>query len=153
MSFMWKETENVTHIVSSCGIAAQKEHKRRRDEVCQILNWALCIKFGFKCSQNWWEHKPEIALENDKVKILRDFLFQTDRRIEHRKPDIVVLDKAKNTCLIIDLAIPGDHRIALKDVEKIMNYAELKVELERIWKTNTKVIPVVICALIILSII
>ena len=28
-----------------------------------------------------------------------------------------------------------------------MNYAELKVELERMWKTKTKVIPVVIGAL------
>ena len=31
------------------------------------------------------------------------------------------------------VAIPGDYSIALKEVEKIMNYdAELKVELERI---------------------
>ena len=82
-----------------------------------------------------------------KQKILWDFLFQTDGRIEHRKPDIVVLDKTKNTCLIVDVAIPGDHRIALKEVEKIMNYAELKVELERMWKTKTKVIPIVIGAL------
>ena len=44
-----------------------------------------------------------------------------------RKPHIVVLDKTKNTRLIVDVAIPGDHRIALKEVEKIMNYAELKV--------------------------
>ena len=142
-----KETENVTHIVSSCGMLAQKEYKRRHDKVCQNIHWALCIKFGFECSQNWWEHKPELTLENDKAKILWDFLFQTDRRIEHRKPDIVILDKTKNTCLIVDVAIPGDHRIALKEVEKIMNYAELKVELERMWKTKTKVIPIVIGAL------
>ena len=108
-----KETENVTYIVSSCGMLAQKEYKRRHDMVCQNIHWALCIKFGFECSQNWWEHKPELPLENDKAKILWDFLFQTDRRIEHRKPDIVVLDKTKNTCLIVDVAIPGDHRIAL----------------------------------------
>ena len=142
-----KETENVIHIVSSCGMLAQKEYKRRHDKVCQNIHWALCIKFGFEFSQNWWEHKPETTLENDKAKILWDFLFQTDRRIEHRKPDIVVLDKTKNTCLIVDVAIPDDHRIALKEVDKIMNYAELKVELERIWKTKTKIIPVVIGAL------
>ena len=143
-----KETENVIHIVSSCGMLAQKEYKRRHDKVCQNIHWALCIKFGFEFSQNWWEHKPDTTLENDKAKILWDFLFQTDRQIEHRKPDIVVLDKTKNTCLIIDVAIPGDQRIALKEVEKIMNYAELKVELERMWKTKTKVIPIVIGALV-----
>ena len=60
---------------------------------------------------------------------------------------IVVIDKAKNICPIIDVAIQVDHRISLKEMENIMNYAELKVELERMWKTKAKVIPVVIGAL------
>ena len=49
--------------------------------------------------------------------------------------------------IIIIIIITGDHRIALKEVEKIMNYVELNVELERMWKTKTKVTPVVIGAL------
>ena len=35
----------------------------------------------------------------------------------------------------------------MEEVEKIMNYAELKVKLGRMWRRKTKVIPVVIGAL------
>ena len=70
-----------------------------------------------------------------------------EQRIEHRKLNIFFLDKAKNICLIVDVTVLGNHRIASKKVEKIVNYAKLRVELERMWKTKIKVIPIVISAL------
>ena len=38
--------------------------------------------------------------------------------IEHRKPDIGLVDKVQQKCLIIDVACPGDNRIAEKEEEK-----------------------------------
>ena len=55
-----------------------------------------------------------IMVENDVVKILWDYNIQTDRIIEHRRPDITVVDKVRRKCLIVDVAIPGDQNITKK---------------------------------------
>ena len=58
--------------------------------------WKLC--------ERWYEHKVESVIENDIVKILWDVCIQVDRQIEHRRPDIVVMEKNTNKCLVIDVA-------------------------------------------------
>ena len=86
-------------------------------------------------------------MENDEIKILWDFSFQLDRRIDHYRPDIVVFEKLGRICTIIDVAIPGDHRINEKEIEKILKYADLKLELSRMWDCKTTVVPIIIGAL------
>ena len=46
--------------------------------------------------------------ENEDDKILWDFSIQTDHVTEARRPDLVVDDKKKRSCRIIDFAVPGD---------------------------------------------
>ena len=53
----------------------------------------------------------------------------------------------KKECQIIDLAIPGDQNIAIKEQEKNDKYQDLKIELHKIWNVKVVVIPVVIGAL------
>ena len=81
------------------------------------------------------------------VKILWDYNIQTDRIIEHHRPDITVVDKARRKCLIVDVAIPGDQNTTKKELKKINNYSELRVEIARVWNMETEVVPVVIGAL------
>ena len=51
-------------------------------------------------------------------------------------------------CHLIDIAVPGDKRIELKEQEKIGNYSELKQEVKKIWNlSQVVVVPVVIGAL------
>ena len=127
-----EKEENVTHIVSACKMLAQKEYKRRHDKVCLNLHWILCKKYGLDVEEKWYQHKPEAVMQNEFVKILWDFMIQCDRVIEHRKPDIVVVEKQTSKCSIIDVANPGDHNIMKKKVEKLDRYAELRVEVARI---------------------
>ena len=56
---------------------------------------------------------------NEKCKIFWDFGIQTDKEIEHRRLDILVIDKEKRECKIIDIAVPRDQNIKLKELEKI----------------------------------
>uniref|UniRef100_A0A1X7UR25 Uncharacterized protein n=1 Tax=Amphimedon queenslandica TaxID=400682 RepID=A0A1X7UR25_AMPQE len=87
-------------------------------------------------------------MENDSVKILWNFMIQCDNYIEHRKPDIVVIDKIEKKCLIIDVAIPGDNRIMKKEEEKVEKYKELRQEIIKLWKMKkVVVVPIVIRAL------
>ena len=49
----------------------------------------------------------------------------TDHVIEHRRPDVVVLDKHEKTCHLIDIAVPGDSRVEAKENEKVQKYQDL----------------------------
>ena len=139
--------ENVHHIVSGCSMLAQKEYKRRHDKVCLNIHWALCKKYEVKVCERWYEHKVESVIENDIFKILWDVCIQVDRQIEHRRPDIVVMEKNTNKCLVIDVACPVDNNLILKRNEKLDNYSELRLEVARMWDKETLIVPIIIGAL------
>ena len=94
------------------------------------------------------EHQPQGVLENSCHKLLWDFNIQCDHEIEHRRPDLIIVDKEKKTACIIDIAVPGDNRVGTKELEKILKYQDLKMELSRMWTLNqVEVIPIVVGAL------
>ena len=43
-----KKRETISHIVSECDELAQKEYKRRHDNVARIVHWRLCGKYNLK---------------------------------------------------------------------------------------------------------
>jgi len=45
--------------------------------------------------------------------------FQTGHVIEHRRSDIVVVEKHNKTTLLIDIAVPRDTRVEEKEQEKM----------------------------------
>jgi len=141
--------ETVAHIVSECQKLAQKEYKEvRHDNVAKVIHWKLCEKWGFEKSDKWYTHKPEKVLESDECKILWDFPIQTDKTLEHNRPDITVIEKNSKKCLLIDPACPFDTRIERKEEEKCNNYCDLKYEIARMWRMKeVEVIPVVVGAL------
>ena len=139
--------ETIMHILSECEKLAQREYKNRHDRVASIVHWELCKIFGFRRDNNWYDHHADSVLENDAAKILWDFNIRTDRVIEARRPDIVVVDKKSLETVLIDIAVPGDFRVKDKETEKIEKYQDLVIEIERMWKMKTKVVPVVVGAL------
>jgi hypothetical protein len=71
---------------------------------------------------------------------------QTDRTIPNNKPDIVIRDNEKGTCMLIDVAIPGDRNVIQREAEKILKYKDLTIEIQRMWNVKARVIPVIIGA-------
>ena len=138
-----KADESIDHVVSGCSKLAQKEYKRRHDNLGKIVHWKLARKCNFEAGDKWYEHEPESVLESEDYKILWDFSIQTDHVIEARRPDLVVVDKKRRTCKIIDFAVPGDSRIEEKEKEKIEKYQDLRRELQKIWNVRVKIIPLV----------
>ena len=69
---------------------------------------------------------------------------QTVRTIPNNKPDIIIRDNEKGTCMLIDVAISGDRNVIKKEAEKILKYKDLTIEKQRMWNIKTKVIPVII---------
>ena len=48
--------------------------------------------------------------------------------------------------MLIDVAISGARNVIKKEVEKILKYKDLTIEIQRMWNVKTKVIPVIIGA-------
>ena len=55
----------------------------------------MCKRCDIEYEDKWFWQQPEPVLENGKCKTLWDFTFQTDKGIEQRKSDTVVIDKEK----------------------------------------------------------
>ena len=75
----------------------------------------MCGKFGLERANKWYEHEAAGVVENEEVKILWDFMIQCDRMVKHRKPDIVLIHKKENKCVIVDVAIPNDEKVATRE--------------------------------------
>ena len=54
-----------------------------------------------------------------------------DHLIPARRPDLIIINKKKRTCKIVDFAVPVDHRIKLKECEKKDKYLDLDRELKK----------------------
>ena len=52
--------------------------------------------------------------------------------------------KKKRTCIIVDFAVPADHRIKQKESEKKDKYLDLARELKKLWNMQVKIIPIAI---------
>ena len=96
-------------------------------------------------AKEWYMHNPAFVLENNTHKLLCD--IQTDHLIPARRPDLIIINKKKKVCKIVDFAVPADHRINLKESEKKDKYLDLARELKKLWHRKVTVVPIVIGAL------
>ena len=144
-----KREESIAHVVAECEKLAQNQYKNwRHDRVGKVIHWELCKKYDFDCKEKWYDHIPEGVLENEKSKILWDFRIQTDQQLNHNRPDIVLHDKEKNECKIIDVSCPFDGRVIEREEEKREKYEDLRREVAKLWCVRKVVIiPIIIGAL------
>ena len=71
--------------------------------------------------------------------------------ISARRPDliiiiIIIIIIIKKICKIVDLAVPADHRIKLKECVKKEKFLNLARELKKLWNMKVTIIPIVIGA-------
>ena len=52
-----------------------------------------------------------------------------------------------STSKLIDMTVPSDKNIALKEIEKKSKYRDLELQIQRMWHMKTIVIPAVVAAL------
>ena len=92
-------------------------------------------------------HNPAPVLGNDMHKFQWDLNILTDHLIPARRPDLIIINKKKKICKIVDFAVPVDHRINLKVSEKKDKYFDLPRELNKLCKMKVTFVPTVIGAL------
>jgi hypothetical protein len=110
------------------------------------LHFNICKETGVQLDEkHWYEHVPKSVEKRRGGKVWNQQI-QTDRTIPSNKPDIVIRDYEKGTCVLLDVAIPGDRNVIQKEAEKILKYKDLTIEIQRMWNVKTRVIPVIIGA-------
>ena len=98
-------------------------------------------------TNKWYMHKPATVLENDTHILLGDYDTHTDHLISARRPNLIIInDKKKRICKIVNFAVPFDPRINLKESEKKDKYLDLARELKKLWDTKVTIVPIVIGA-------
>ena len=123
--------ETINHMISECSKLAQKEYKTRHDWVGKVIHREMSKKFKFDHTNKWYMHNPAPVQENDTHKLLWDFDIHTDHLISARRPDLIIINKKKRTCKIVNFVVPGDHRIKVKECEKKDKYLDLARKLKK----------------------
>jgi len=67
-------------------------------------------------------------------------LFQVNNK-NNNKPDLIIRDNEKGTCMLLDLSISGYRNVIKKEAEKILKYKDLTIEIQGMWNVKTKAIP------------
>jgi hypothetical protein len=55
--------------------------------------------------------------------------LQTDSTIYNNKLAIIICDKEKGICMLIDVAVSGDRNVIKKKAEEIKKYKDLTIEI------------------------
>ena len=112
------------------------------------LHFNICKETGVQLGEkkHWYEDVPKSVetSQGGKVTVLWNQQVQTDRTIPNNKPDIIICDNEKGTCMLIDVAISGDRNVIKKEAKKILKYTDLTIEIQGMWNVKTNVIPVII---------
>ena len=61
-------------------------------------------------------------------------------------PDLIIINKKKRICKIVDFTVLADYRIHLKEFEKKDKYPDLARELKKLWIMKVTIVPIVIGA-------
>jgi hypothetical protein len=99
--------ETIDNIISACSILAKEQYVKRHDKVSAQMHF------------NMHEHVPVsvVTYQGGKVTILWNQQVQTDRTIPNNKPEIIIRDNEKGTCVLIDVGILGDRTVINKNRE------------------------------------
>lgn len=71
----------------------KKNTNEQIDGVGRALCIDLCKKFGLRHNEKWYKQESDTVLENEEIKILRDFPIQIDKKISHNHTNIVMIKK------------------------------------------------------------
>ena len=84
--------------------------------MCAQLHFNICKERGVKLDKkHWYEHVPKSVETSQGGKVtMWNQQVQTDRTIPNNKPDIIIRDNEKGTCMLIDVALSGDRNVIKK---------------------------------------
>ena len=124
---------------------AQKECKKNTTGR-RVIHWVSCKKVKFQHTNKWYKHKPEAILENETRGNLWNLDILTYCAILARRPDVILMNKWKKICHLVDFAVPEDFRKKLKGKWKKEKNWTNTWSAEKLWNMKVAVILIVVGA-------
>jgi hypothetical protein len=91
--------------------------------VCAQLHFNICKEIWVKLgNKHWYDHVPKSFETNHEgeVTLLWNQQVWTDRTVPNNKPDTIIHDDKKGTCMLINVAIPGERNVIKREANKIL---------------------------------
>ena len=98
------------------------------------MHWKICNHYDIEIPSKWYEHKPLLSVDTQRVTTLWDLAIKTDKAIQSSRPDKVIKHKGSKTCQFIDMSVSSDSSISAKEFEKLSKVRILKLKLLRCGK-------------------
>lgn len=140
--------ETIEHILNGCTILAPNEYMRRHNNVAKIIHQYICRHYDPSVSIiPYYKYKPQNITETQEARIYWDRTIQTDRTVQHNRPDITITEHEKKITYLIDISIPAPANIQTKQNEKIQKYLPLAQDIKEVWQQHKVVIiPIILGA-------
>ena len=141
-----KKEEDIQHILDGCSAISSNMYINDRHDPVATVVYKEMLKL-YNIERNPKEPITTVTI-GEKADIWWDMKIKTPRGVKHTKPDIVVWDKQKKICQIIDISVPLDVNVNRKYQEKIDSYIPLAAELQRLYTDyRFEVTPIIIGSL------
>ena len=143
------EDETVRHLSAGCTKLAKGPYKRRHDRMGLRVYWEVCKQNGVKCGEKWFEEVPETVRKrgDGKIEIWWDRPIETTVKLDHNRPDLVIINHEDNEWTIVEFSVPWDKNVLLKEEEKVSKYIPLAKEIRKVHKVSTKIVPIILGSL------
>ena len=70
-----KVDESIDHTFSGCSKHAQKEYKKRHENLGKIVHWKLGRKCNFEAGDKWYENEPEsVIIKSCGISVFRQIM-------------------------------------------------------------------------------
>ena len=124
------------------------EYKQRHVKIGPHTYWKIAKCYGISKSEISYKQQPELITEAKETTILSDFAIQTDWKIKNDRPKTVSKNiEEKKTYLLINISVPANKNMSDKEHNKLNNYEDLKIEIEKICHLKTTTVPLIEVAL------
>ena len=139
-----KQNEDVFHVVGSCPeMSSNLYTTARHNPVAKVI-----LNEVIKEDQQPRIDRPLPVINTPTKEIWWDKPLQTPNKIEHNRPDIVIWDRNRTTCTIVEVGVPLDFNIASRQRNKADKYMPLISELQQMYPGfKYQVAPIILGAL------
>ena len=145
-----KQEETIFHVVSSCSYFSSNHYLHSRHNPVAKKPYDELISQITEVEQDQKNSRkmPQSIVKIKHLEIWWDRGVTTLTKIPHNRPDLIIWDSNTDEFKIVDICIPLDTNLELRDTTKRNNYVELVDQLQRIYpRYKYCIIPVVIGAL------
>ena len=106
-------------------------------------NWALCKRWKLIMLANGTRINENLSEKISRLKFARISRYKQLANPYRKKPRLWI-NQQEPVCHLVNIAVPANHCVKIKEFEKIEKYLDLARELKRLENMKVTVIPIVI---------